>query len=281
MPHSSGDGSHGGGRGGEHGSSGSSGPRISKSRFSGSRRYVTYHNGEPRYFYASKNFDPKFDPKRLLVGIFYIPFLIFIFLSFKSVFPIVPKNYNHNIVITDDADVIADEWELRESLDRFMDKTGVTPSVVTVYDDMLEGKTIEEYTCDRYQREFDDEMHWLIVYSKPKVYTSTGVVDCKWNEMKGDETDPILKERETHKFNNYLQSLLDDDNRNVGTSIAQSFDYITNNISRFPNISALAMPLFMLGFILFHAYFMLGLNELKYRKAVPAPEEGIDDADDG
>ena len=281
MPHSSGDGSHGGGRGGEHGSSGSSGPRISKSRFSGSRRYVTYHNGEPRYFYASKNFDPKFDPKRLLVGIFYIPFLIFIFLSFKSVIPIVPNNYNHNIVITDDADVIADEWELRESLDRFMDKTGVTPSVVTVYDDMLEGKTIEEYTCDRYQREFDDEMHWLIVYSKPKVYTSTGVVDCKWNEMKGDDTDPILKERETHKFNNYLQSLLDDDNRNVGTSIAQSFDYITNNISRFPNISALAMPLFMLGFILFHAYFMLGLNELKYRKAVPAPEEGIDDADDG
>ena len=282
MPHSSGGGSHGGGshgggHGGSHGGSGSSGPRISRSRFSGSRRYVTYHNGEPRYFYASKNFNPKFDPKRLLIGIFYIPFLIFIFLSFKSIIPIVPKNYNHNIVITDDADVIADEWELRESLDRFMEKTGVTPSVVTVYDDMWAGKTLEEYAYDRYLSEFNDEMHWLIVYSKPKIYTSTGYVDWKWEGMQGDDTDPVLKERETQKFNSYLQRLLEDDTKNVGTSIAESFDYITNSFSRFPNLSALVMPLFMLGFILFHAYFMLGLNELKYRKAVPAPEEGIDD----
>ena len=286
MPHSSGGGSHSGGyhsggHGGSHGSSGSSVPRISRSRFNGSTRYVTYHNGEPRYFYASKNFNPKFDPKRMLVGIFYLPFLIFIFLSFKNVIPIATKNYNHNIVITDDADVIADEWELRDSLDRFMDKTGVTPSVVTIYDDMLEGRTLEEYATDRYTREFDDEMHWLIVYSKPKVYTSTGFVDWKWQGMQGDDTNPILKEHEIQKFNNYLHNLLMDENRNVGTSIAESFDYLTSNISRFSKFSSLALPLFMLGFILFHAYLSLGFNELKYRKAVPAPEEGIDDDNDG
>ena len=76
MPHSSGGGSHGGGSHGGHGgshcgSSGSSGTRISRTHFAGSRRYVTYHNGEPRYFYASRNYNPKYDPKRLLIGIFY------------------------------------------------------------------------------------------------------------------------------------------------------------------------------------------------------------------
>lgn len=288
MPHSSGGGSHGGGshgggHGGSHGgSSGSSGTRISRTHFAGSRRYVTYHNGEPRYFYASRNYNPKYDPKRLLIGIFYIPFLIFIFLSFKSIIPIVPKNYNHNIVIADDADVIADEWELRESLDRFVEKTGVTPSVVTVYDDMwMNGSnTLEDYAYNRYLQEFGDEMHWLIVYSRPKVYSSDVAADWKWEGMQGDDTDPILTDNITQKFNNYLYARLEDESKNVGTSIAESFDYITGKISRFPKLSALFMPLFMLGFILFHAYFMLGFNELKYRKAVPAPEEGADDVSD-
>ena len=284
MPHSSGGGSHGGGshgggHGGSHGgSSGSSGPRISRTRFSGSRRYVTYHNGEPRYFYASKNFNPKYDPKRLLIGLFYLPFLIIIFLSFKSIIPIVPRNYNHNIIITDDADVIADEWELRDSLDRFMEKTGVTPSVITIYDDTWrsESDSLENYAYKRYLREFDDEMHWLIIYSKPKNYSSDDIGGWMWEGMQGDDTDPILTDNITQKFNNYLYNRLEDESKNVGTSMAESFDYITGNISRFPKLSALAMPLFMLAFILFHAYFMLGFNELKYRKAVPAPEDGTD-----
>ena len=35
--------------------------------------------------------------------------------------------------------------------------------------------------------------------------------------------------------------------------------------------------LFTLAFVAFHAYFMMGLYEWKYRKAEPAPEDGEND----
>ncbi|MBO7472897.1 MAG: hypothetical protein J6U00_02650 [Ruminococcus sp.] len=286
MPHSSGGGSHGGGsHGGSSGgrSSGSSIGRslstISSRRFPGSRRYATYRNGEPRYFYASKDYELKYNKKRLLLGIMYLPFLLFIFLGFKKAMPIVPKNYNHNIVIRDDADVIENEWELRDSLEKFMDKTGITPSVVTLYtDDWLEEyTTLEKYAYQRYIDEFNDEMHWLIVYSKSKVYTSSGSGDWIWEGMQGNDTDPILKKRELKKFNSKLEELLERNDTDVGTAISSAFDDFTDKISFMPDLLVLIMPLFMLIFVLFHAYFMLGLNELKYRNAVPAPEKGIDD----
>ena len=288
MPHSSGGGSHGGGshggHGGSHGGSGSRGPTVSRTRFAGSRRYVTYNKGIPRYFYASKDYDPKYDKKRLLIILFYLPFLFFIVLSFKSIFPSVPKDYDHNIVIKDDADVIANEWALQESLEKFIDKTGVTPSVVTVFDDDWSEKylSLEEYAFDRYLLEFDDEMHWLIVYSRPRNFTSDdSFVDWKWEGMQGNDTDPVLKKRELVKFNNDLQELLCDDSMDAGTAITKAFSNFTKKISLMPPLSAILMPLFMLGFVLFHAYFMLGLNELKYKNAVPAPEEGIDDISAG
>ena len=281
MPNSSGGGSHGGGaHSSPHGgSSGRSGVKISRTRFPGSRRYVTYHKGEQRYFYANKNYDPKYDFKRLLIGIIYLPFLLFIILSVKKSFPKVPKDYKHNIVITDEADVIADEWALHDSLEAFMNKTGVTPSVVSVYDDDWQEsyQNLESYAYDRYLQEFGDEMHWLIVYSKPKVYTADGAADWQWKDLQGNDTDPVLKARETQKFNKKLTELLEDKSLNAGTAISEAFDYFTDNISLLPQLSVMIMPLFMLAFLVFHAYFMLGFNELKYRNAVPAPEEGIDD----
>lgn len=51
MPHSSGGGSHGGGfHGGSHGGHGAS--SIRRSYFSGSKRYVYYHNNRPEYIFA-------------------------------------------------------------------------------------------------------------------------------------------------------------------------------------------------------------------------------------
>ncbi len=253
--------------------------RISKTRFPGSSRYAVYHRGKPRYFYAYRNYEPKYDFKRLLIGIIYIPFLLFIALSVKQSFFKVPKDYNHNIVISDDADVIADEWALQDSLKGFMEKTGVTPSVITLFDDDWNGNylTLVQYANARYSQEFNDEMHWLIVYSRPKVYTADGAVEWRWEERQGEDAAPALKGRGMQKFNSTMQELLGDGSVNVGTAISKAFDSFTDNVSVLPHLSVLIMPLFMLAFLLFHAYFMLGLNELKYRKAVPAPEEGIDD----
>ena len=278
MPHSSGGGSSGGGsHGGSYGGgSGGSAPKVSRTYYPGSVRYVARHNDKERYFYADRNFNPKYDKKRLLLILFYLPFLFFIVLSFKSALPIVKKDYDHSIVIKDDADVIGNEWALQESLKKFMDRTGVTPSVITVFEDEWSDKytSLEEYAFDRYLAEFNDEMHWLIVYSKPRSYTSDdGFIDWKWEGMQGNDTDPVLKKRETDKFNEKLQALLTDETIDAGTAITTAFNEFSEDISLMPQLSVIIMPLFMLGFIIFHAYFMLGLNELKYANAVPAPEE--------
>ena len=86
----------------------------------------------------------------------------------KPALKVLPKNYDHTIIIKDEANVINDEAALKKELERFRDKTGVTPSVVTVHNETWANYgRLEEYAYDRYLREFDDEMHWLIVYSEP------------------------------------------------------------------------------------------------------------------
>ena len=275
MPHSSGGGSHGGGsHGGSHGSHGSSGPRISRTHFHGSRRYVYYNrNNEPKYFYADDKFKPGFHPLRLLVGIFYLPFLIVIFFMFKEALPIVPKNYDHTIIIKDEADVIDNEDALYSELERFMKKTGVTPSVVTVHNESWDTSfSLEEYAYSRYLQEFDDEMHWLIVYSEP-IDPNPDFNDWYWEGMQGDDTDPVLKEKYTSMFNERFHNMLWSGDK-VDESLKTSFGYVTDHFSKKPDMSELFSPLFMLGFVLFHAFFMLGIPNLKYRNAVLAPEEG-------
>ena len=287
MPHSSGGGSHGGGshggshggyHGGSRGGSRSSFPRTSRTRFAGSTRYVYYRHNEPRYFYADSRFKPGFQWARLLLIFFYLPFFFFAFSLIKTELPIAKKNYDHTIIIKDEADVIGNETELRASLERFMEKSGVTPSVVTVYNEEWQnsGYSLETYAYNRYLQEFSDEMHWLIVYSEPRNPDPLDI-DWYWEGMQGDDTDPVLREKDTERFTEKLQNLLDDkgNTKDVGEKIAYSFDYLTKTYSKSLNWEGLVPTLFVLGmlaFLCFHAYFMLGLNELKYIRAKPAPE---------
>ena len=277
MPHSSGGGSHGGGsHGGSHGGSRSSGPRISRSHFHGSRRYVYYNrNNEPRYFYADNKFKPGFHPMRLLIGIIYLPFLFAAFTMIKNALPIVPKKYDHTIIIRDEADVIDNEDALYSELERFMKKTGVTPSVVTVHNESWYAyDSLLDYSYARYLQEFNDEMHWLIVYSEP-IDPNPDFNDWYWEGMQGDDTDPVLKERYTERFADRFYSMLNS-GAGVGDALSYSFSDVTDSFSKKPDMNELFMPLFMLGFIMLHAFFMLGIPELKYRNAVLAPEGGTD-----
>lgn len=277
MPHSSGGGSHGGGsHGGSHGGSshgGSRGPRISRTSFSGARRYSYYRHGQQRYFYADKNFKPGFHPSRLLIGLLYLPFVFGGITEIKSALPIVPKNYDHNIVLNDEADVIDNEDALYVELERFMEKTGVTPSVVTVHNEAWENfDSLEDYAYNRYLQEFDDEMHWLIVYSEP-IDPDPSFNDWYWEGMQGDDTDPVITVEKANEFNSSLYGALFD-GTDFATAVKTSFSEFTDNYSRSFNFGNMFPGLFILGFVSFHAYFMLGLNELKYRNAV------LDDDDD-
>ena len=276
MPHSSGGGSHGGGgHGGSHGGShGRSGPRISRSHFPGSRRYVYYRHNQPRYFYADKKFKPGFDWKRLFVLLFYIPFFFVGFRMLREVIGFVPKNYDHSIIIEDDADVINNKSELRSTLESFMDKTGVAPSVVTVNNEEWQNvyPSLENYAYHRYLQEFSDEMHWLIVYSQPRD-PDPNFNDWFWEGMQGDDTDPVLTAQKTGEFNGDLNGMLFNDDTHIGEAINTAFYNFTRDYKRDISFSNLIMPLFWLGFTIFHASAMLGLFEMKYWKAVPAPED--------
>ena len=278
MPHSSGGGSHGGGshgggsHGGSHGGS-SRGSTISHRYFPGSTRYVYYRRGVPKYFYADKRFKPGIQWTRLLLILIYLPFLFTMVPAVAKRIPIAKKNYNHNIVISDEADVISNEQALYDSLERFMKKTGVTPSVVTIYnDDWVSSGSLENYAYSRYLREFDDEMHWLIVYAEEK-YPSGSYKDWYWEGMQGDDTDNIINSAVAARFNSDFHSRLESNDKDVGAQLIASFDDITANYQKKINWSEMGGLLCSLAFVLFHMFIMVFWGTFKYRGAEPAPEE--------
>ena len=270
MPHSSGGGSHGGGvHGGSHGSSGSRNVMPSSRPFRNSVRYRYYRNGEERFFYAKSGYKG-WSPARLIVLPFYIPFFMVAGLSFKEAFTTsFPKKSKVEVRIEDEANIFSESDDLYASMQSFGEKTGISPAVVTVSENVWAGNytTLESYAYDRYVTEFSDEMHWLIVYSVP----SEGGI-WQWEGMQGDNTDPILTEFAAERFNSNLQSMLENSSYTVDSALSTAFSNITQTLEPPSFLSQVAMPLFILAFVCFHAFFMLGLNELKYRNCEPAPE---------
>ena len=113
----------------------------------------------------------------------------------------------------------------------------------------------------------------MIVYSSPREVSiadaESGNVEWYWEGMQGDYTDPVLTDYVTGQFNQSFQSALEAGDKSVSDSLASAFDTATVNagtLSRQVHFSDMFMGFFMLGFIAFHAFFFLGLNELKYRK---------------
>lgn len=308
MPHSSGGGSHSGGShsGGSHGgSSHHSSRRNIKSRsymsdtsFFNSQRYMYQRRGKTKYFYANKNFKPivfsDFIPGLIWSLIFFGPALYIIISSFVTGqvhSPRYRKEYsNHEIVITDEADVLKNEDQLMKSLEDFQNTTGITPAVITISNSVwgnypqneLNGfrSFLEKYAFERYTEEFDDEMHWLIVYSEPETDDDTTFKDWYWEGMVGDDTANILVEKTIDKFNTRLQSNLMESTDDVALSISDAFDLITPTVIKegyseffkstvIPNVIFLSIALFIM-------YIVLGLNKLKYRKAVPCEDNGTE-----
>lgn len=269
MPHSSGGGSHGGGsHGGHHGGSRSSTRTRTSSRpFRHSRRYVYYRHNKPRYFYAGTDFQPGLRISQLIICLAIAIFGVFMLI--KTI-PHIPRYSDHNIVIKDEVDVISDENSVAAELKEFQKKTGITPSVITIPNEewMNSFSSLEDYAYSRYLREFNDEMHWLIVYSQP-VYKQEKRQYWYWEGMQGDKTDSVLTVNAANHFNNIFQSHLDD-NESLDKALISSFSYLTDNISMTPDLDDLIMPLFIFGFAALQLFITL-YEAVKYKDAVPAP----------
>lgn len=275
MPHSSGGGSHGGGShgGGSHShsysssGSGNRGPRISRKPFLHAHRYRYYNlRGEERYIYSTEKPKKQSIPSLIFSLLFSF---IFVFMGLgmfgnlgtelrsagilkpKALKPLGTYEEAH---IADNADVITDKVSLEQRLQNFENLTGICPFVETVYDSDWEDAyyDLEDYAYHLYLQKFDDEQHFLIVYSEPENTKELDYIDWQWEGMQGDDTDSILTEHKFVIFQMDLQTYMEDETVSVGEAFEKAFtnslDYIMDkNMSG----ASLAEMIFPLGMTLF------------------------------
>ena len=147
---------------------------IRRRFYKGAKRYsYVDKNGVKKSFYCQGDLD-NYDTSYLK-----LPFAACIFFILGMLFDPQMKpgffraqklpNPCSEIVIEDRMNVIEDSQQLLEDLTVFYEKTGVTPGVVTVADfDWSERyENLEDYAMDQYYALYEDEVHWLIVYSAP------------------------------------------------------------------------------------------------------------------
>ncbi|MDE6529763.1 MAG: hypothetical protein K2K96_03195 [Lachnospiraceae bacterium] len=239
MAHRSGGGSHSGGHhsGGHHssshgGSGGGNAPRYSNRPFPHARRFRYYdRHGRERYLYGSEMPTKPSLFSLIFPLIFFIPFILAGIFSVVSVFftltptkPLRPDYEPTDVHIMDGAGVIDDEDSLEEILQEFEDTTGISPYVMTVYDeDWKYYNELWNYAYEIYINSFSDEQHFLIVYSEPENAAELDFVDWSWEGIQGDDTDSILTESNIERFGDDLHDNLLRNNVSVGEAFEKAF----------------------------------------------------------
>ncbi len=263
MPHSSGGGSHSGGSHGgsfHHSSSSgsygshSSGPRVSSSYFVGSHRYVYYRMHRPVYYYSKKPVDASNWKSTVVSTCIIIVFWLSMgLLMFRDAFlpptPL-PLTYQEtDLVITDAAHVLTNvETDVLSAVfQEFQDKTGITPALLTINNEEWEGyyRSLESYAYDTYVNWFDDESHWLIVYSEPE-NPDPGFSNWYWEGMQGNDTDPIITEDVANQLTASVQKYLTKQSYSVGEAVAQGFhDLLPDVMNVHPDAETIVIFVFM------------------------------------
>lgn len=210
-----------------------SGSRISVRSFRGAQRFIYFDRLGREHSIYSKTMPQKLSIPSLLVSLFmlalfaYAGYLmtdgtIHAILPHKPLKPVYAQNGVH---ISDNADVIDNEAELERILNAFEDDTGICPYVMTVFDTDWNktSSTLDGYAYSKYIRLFDDEQHFLVVYSQPKNTQDRNDVDWSWEAIQGDDTDPILTKQAFQKFRDKLHGNLSNRNCSVGEAFALSF----------------------------------------------------------
>lgn len=285
MPHSSGGGSCGGGSHGGGGGSGSGGHSTrSNTYLPGYDRYCYYKKGtnRPIYFYSSVDITPKSIAKKkrsaIVMAVILSAVYLFAIIAIVSSMISNPKKldmdyFQNDIVIQDDLGIITDteEAELMMALEDFQMTTGITPAIVTADNSSWMGNFVNLEKCayNLYINMFDDEKHWLIIYTQPlgadPTNNSMGFVDWYWEGMQGDDTDSILTQSVTNKFTEAFHDRLVDNRISVGQAFIDSFEELTPTImdKKFD-----PMVFLVVGFILLHgSLFFMGFVIMPLKQA--------------
>ncbi|MCF0113012.1 MAG: hypothetical protein HUJ60_03455, partial [Bacilli bacterium] len=242
MPHSSGGGSCGGGTHGGSSSSSSSGShgtrnyKYSSRAFPGATRY-TYVDSRGRFrsFYANQDPATAVTSGPLIYGLlgffFLLPIGIVLLTGIHN-----PKkleiSYDNKILIDDRAGVLSEteKTRLTGTFRDFYDESGVTPSFFTVLDSEWKENhaSLEGYAFKEYVKSFDDECHWLFVYS-----VNDGEPAWSFEGMQGDDTDKVLDTVFTSDFNTRLYDALMDESLTVGEAVDKTFSDSVHTVMNF------------------------------------------------
>ncbi|MCR4589160.1 MAG: hypothetical protein K5682_12205 [Lachnospiraceae bacterium] len=266
MPHSSGGGSHSSGsHGGSYSGGGSSGTRArteqdiySTTARRGYSRYAFYTPTGIRYRYVQDKVNQT--SSIIIVSVISLFFLIYgifmIIWAFDKLEPIA-IDYTPTIIVDDRIGMLSDGEKdaIIQEFTRFSQETGVTPSLITDYNSAWEGTyaSLENYAYDLYVNQFDDEKHWLIVYTQPE-NPDPDFVDWYWEGMQGDYTDSILSEEVTSGFNSLFHKYLSQNDCTFGDAVTKSFTQTLTDLhmgERHFDMECFLAGIFFIGVILF------------------------------
>lgn len=164
--------------------------------------------------------------------LFFVPFVIIGLVVFLAAIgsmlptkPLTPSYVENGIHIEDRANLISNERELEETLNKFEDLTGICPYVITVNDSAWWDNydSLENYAYSLYVNSFYDEQHFLIVYSEPDNAAELEFVDWRWEGMQGDDTDAIITVENFNMLSNDLQKYFTIDSVSVGDALNKAF----------------------------------------------------------
>ena len=204
--------------------------RVSRDSFEGARKYVYYKDNQPQYYYSDYETDTLKRRKRLKV---WIPVLVLVLLMI--IVALKPRalstDYDSDILINDRLGVIDDEGSLLSALEAFRDETGITPCIITTTNDRWEKHydDLASFAFDVYVNTFEDERHWLLMYSQPED-PDPEFDDWYWEGVQGDDTVYILTEDSADEFGMTLQKYLTRQKYTVGEAFTKAFDETTPDI---------------------------------------------------
>ena len=204
-------------------------PHVSNRYFSGARRYVYYRNHVPVYVYANETAVPKKPARwKWLIWAPIILFVMYCLFSGLTARQRLTADYDTSIVIEDNANCISDSDALRASMNAFFEESGITPAVITVNNRYWQTYyyDLEDYAYDLYVNHFNDEKHWLIVYSESEELNPE-FEDWHWVSMQGDDTDLLLTDSIADTFGETLQAGLTKSSISVAQALADAFDAVT------------------------------------------------------
>ena len=211
---------------------------------------ASHRRGMPMYAYAHAMARPM--RRRLWMWIFYAPIVAFVLYAFlHGLMGQTPlgRDYDTSILLEDRAGCLTETAELRDSMERFVTKTGITPAVITVTDESWKTRynSLELYAYDLYVNSFDDERHWLIVYSQPEAGDDE-FTDWSWEGMQGEETDSLLTKSRSRAFGKTLQKGLTRGDTSVSAALCEAFDSTAEQMMS-PTLDNANSVLFFLAFV--------------------------------